>query len=82
VEPGGPPKVVIRVLKIIESLKPENAEIANEVFREGEFVHRYHMVTRKRMEPWSTTRSAEDRFITSRSRKVLEEMYLLKPAAP
>ncbi|TEB25933.1 hypothetical protein FA13DRAFT_1817168 [Coprinellus micaceus] len=30
VEPGGPPKVVIRVLKIIEPLKPENAEIANE----------------------------------------------------
>ncbi|TEB28707.1 hypothetical protein FA13DRAFT_1871271 [Coprinellus micaceus] len=76
-EPDGEPKVVIRVLKIIEPPKLEDAKIANEIFREGELVHKYNMLTRRRR-PWSTTRSAEDRFITPSSRKVLEEMYLPK----
>jgi hypothetical protein len=76
-EPDGEPKVVIRLLKIIEPPKLEDAKIANEIFREGELVHKYNMLTRRRR-PWSTTRSAEDRFITPSSRKVLEEMYLPK----
>jgi hypothetical protein len=80
-KPDGEPKLVLRVLKIIEPPEPEDAEIANEIFREGQLVHKYHLVKRKRTGPWTIRRTAEDRFISPSSRKILEETYLARPAA-
>jgi hypothetical protein len=75
-------KVVLRVLKILEPPKPEDAEIANQIFKEGELVHYYNLETGTRMGPWSLTRQAEDRFITPSSRKILEDTYLAEQATP
>ena len=81
-EASAEPKVVLRVLKILEPPKPEDAEIANQIFKEGELVHYYNVETGKRMGPWSLTRQAEDRFVTPNSRKILEDTYLAKQVAP
>ena len=67
------PKVVLRVLKIIEPPKPE---VAGQIFEEGQLVQKYDFRTGATVGPWSTTRKAEDRFITPSSRKLLEETYL------
>lgn len=81
VKPLGEPALVLRVLKIVEPPTPEDAEIANELFREGELIYKYDLVERKRTKLWTINRASEDRFITPSSRKILEETYLSKPAA-
>ena len=81
VKPDGEPRVVLRFLKFIEPPKPEHAEIANEIFREGELVHKYNVVTRKRLGLWFPPRKLEDQLIRPSSRRVLEELYLSKPAS-
>ena len=70
------PKVVLRVLKIIDPPKPEDAEVAGQIFEEGQLVQKYDFRTGATVGPWSTTRKVEDRFITPISRKLLEETYL------
>ena len=82
VEASAEPKVVLRVLKILEPPKPEDAEIANQIFKEGELVHYYNLETGTRMGPWSLTREAEDRFVTPSSREILEDTYLAEQATP
>jgi hypothetical protein len=85
-EPGASesiPKVVLRVLEITEPPKAEDAQIASQIFSEGQLLHKYDFLKKKVIRPWSTTWKSEDRFITPTSRKLLEETYLgaKKPGA-
>jgi hypothetical protein len=70
------PKVVLRVLKIVEPPKAEDAEVASQIFQEGQLVQRYDFRTGKTAGPWWITRGGENRFITPTSKKLLEETYL------
>ncbi|TEB13306.1 hypothetical protein FA13DRAFT_959537 [Coprinellus micaceus] len=70
------PKVVLRVLRMLEPPTPKDAEIASLIFKEGQLIQKYDVRTGMTTGPWSTTRMVDDRFVLPSSRKLLEETYL------
>ena len=70
------PKVVLRVLKIVEPPNLDDADAASQIFVEGQLVQKYDLRTRTTTGTWSMRQRSEDHLITPSSKKLLWETYL------
>lgn len=69
-------RVVLRVLKIVEPPKPEDAEVANQVFREGELAQEYNLQKGAVIGPWAKGPRWYKPIITPSSLQLLKDTYL------